>query len=309
MTESIGNLTSSVVTGCNPTVPTPASAIGTLRGTLGSCAPLKEADWVTRVASPEETDARLIAALEQRSGQRIVLAYSTLHPNGGPTERVWDRIRWQFPIDKSEELAALVDGAFRAAPANALAGALYKLRTLTRGRVEAADDDREAEMAILIHELRKWPGDVVLHVLATWPMRPNGQFWPTWHELEKVLRLESQKRKTIAACLLKYGKEPAKAAEEENASQEARDRAIRHWEEVVKPMMKAAAESDEPRTDKPPPNLRGEALQAWWLARLEAIKDKPTPGLSDIARATNAGRPMGAPDLRYGPAAQAEAAE
>ena len=62
-----------------------------------------------------------------------------------------------------------------------------------------------------------------------------------------------------------------------------------------------------PRDDVPPPELSDpDSQKLWYEYRLEVLRKRyaaePTPVLSEAARATNAGRPWGAPDITYGPA-------
>jgi hypothetical protein len=309
MTVQLGSLVNSVTTGCNRTLTQPGSLIGKLRAVLGSGKHLPEAEWAGRVGSPEETDARLIASLEHISGQRITLAYSTRMRDGAPTERSWDRIRWPFPAEKSDELATVIESAFRAAPSDRLAAALYKLRMTTRGRPENADEDREAQATIIIHELRKYPGDVAMHVLETWPARPNGQFWPTWHELDEVLRLESQKRRTIAACLLKYANGPRPETDAPVITKAERERVAAGFERLKQELAELKV-AETRRPNRPPPGLDAEGERGWYEQHLEALKAQPKHEykLSPAAKATNAGRDWGAPDITYGPAPKREEA-
>jgi hypothetical protein len=89
--------------------------------------------------------------------------------------------------------------------------------------------------------------------------------------------------------------------------------------ERVQREIRAAAEAQRakdipPREDIPPPELSDpDAQKLWYEDRLEMLRKKyavePLPKLSPVAKASNAGRDWGAPDTRYGPAAQAEAAE
>lgn len=67
-----------------------------------------------------------------------------------------------------------------------------------------------------------------------------------------------------------------------------------------------------PRDDVAPPELSDpDAQKLWYQDRLEALKAEPKREykLSDAIKATNAGRPAGAPDITYGPAPHREAAE
>jgi len=73
------------------------------------------------------------------------------------------------------------------------------------------------------------------------------------------------------------------------------------------------AKDAPPREDVPPPELSDpDAQRLWYEARLEKLKAEPKREykLSEAAKATNAGRDWGAPDITYGPArAPQEAAE
>lgn len=94
----------------------------------------------------------------------------------------------------------MIEAAFRAAPEDILAGELAKLRMVTRGRDDRSisGDDQEAELLTWMELLRCWPGDIAVDALRSWPKTKNGQFWPTWHELQKQLEQRRDKRMALA---------------------------------------------------------------------------------------------------------------
>lgn len=69
---------------------------------------------------------------------------------------------------------------------------------MTRGRDQRTDADREAEAFIWQEHLRRFPADIVLVTLKNWPMRPDGQWWPTWHDVQKDLEAQTSGRRLLA---------------------------------------------------------------------------------------------------------------
>lgn len=70
---------------------------------------------------------------------------------------------------------------------------------------------------------------------------------------------------------------PRPEAEVEKASQEARDRAVSHWENEVRPTLK---QPPKPSADEPPPGLTDDQRREWFERRLEALKAMSRPALS-----------------------------
>lgn len=119
-------------------------------------------------------------------------------PNDAPIYSIVTGIDWPIPLEVAEHAHALIDGAFRAAPEEKIAAEVYQLRLLTRGREQRHESDREAEALIWVEKLRGYPGDIVVDVLQSWPSRSNGQWWPTWSEVEKELRARTGERQALA---------------------------------------------------------------------------------------------------------------
>lgn len=93
--------------------------------------------------------------------------------------------------------------------------ALYTLRMMTRGRDQRSDADREAEALIWQEHLRLFPADIVLVTLKNWPLRPDGQWWPTWHDVQKELEAQTSGRRLLADHIRSGKCLPAPKAEEE----------------------------------------------------------------------------------------------
>lgn len=184
-------------TGALPEARTLARSIGTPLSEIGSGRPLTVSAELAAMR-PADTDHRMQAALGQLGGRPPVLQTRTMFPNDGPIYTLVERVVWDCPRERLDEAAAVVAGAFRAAPAETLAAALVRLRMLTRGRDHRTADDHEAEYVVWIESLRCYPGDIVLDVLATWPMRKDGAFWPTWHDVQAELDKRRDRRMAIA---------------------------------------------------------------------------------------------------------------
>lgn len=121
-----------------------------------------------------------------------------MFPNDGPIYTLVDRVVWDCPSERLDEAAEIVAGAFRSAPAEAIGAALVRLRRFTRGREMRTAADHEAEYMIWTESLRCWPGDIVLDVLDTWPMRADGAWWPTWHDVQAELQKRRDRRMAVA---------------------------------------------------------------------------------------------------------------
>jgi hypothetical protein len=242
----------------------------------GSGKPLNSSNALA-LLKPEESDARMIAALQRLSGHSIAFATQLHMPNDGPSYRVITGVSWSCPASKRDEAMSIVEHSLRAAPDEKIVAALYRLRTLTRGKIERSSADQEGEMLIWAEQLRCWPGDVALDVIRNWPSRENGQWWPTWHEVEVVMKQRCEKRIAIANVLRRS--EPGLMIESKvdplgaGATAEERERAVARWERDMRPAMQPAPVG--PRMPE-----RG----------LEEMLADPLPPLGEYARMTKAER-------------------
>lgn len=151
--------------------------------------------------SPEEVDQSLQAHLQRISGQPLAFKSRLVFPEGRSMVRITTGLSWNCPSSALDECRTAAAASLRAAPEEEIAKAVYRLRIVTRGREQRSDADREAEAVIWIEQLRCWPGDIVLDVLKGWPHRQDGQWWPTWHDVEAELRAKTSLRQIIVSHL------------------------------------------------------------------------------------------------------------
>lgn len=174
-----------------------SNAIGQLRSGMqpASSAPASALAKLT----PQETNARMEACLQRISGQRPVLGRRMMFPANGPAYSITESASWKCTTEsqRNEALAA-VEFALRPADEMDIGKALYTLRMMTRGRDQRSDADREAEALIWQEHLRLFPADIVLVTLKNWPLRHDGQWWPTWHDVQKELEAQTSGRRLLA---------------------------------------------------------------------------------------------------------------
>lgn len=224
MTNSPNAETSSETTGPVSAGATAANAIGQLRS--GMLPANSQPAAALAKLTPQETNARMEARLESISGRRPTFARRMMFPSDGPAYSVTEAASWKCATEsqRNEALAA-VEFALRPADPDAIGAALYTLRIMTRGRAQTSDADREAEAVIWLEHLRRFPADIVLTTLRNWPTRPNGQWWPVWHEVQKDLEAQTSARRLLAEHIRASKCLPAPAAEPEMASDEQREQA------------------------------------------------------------------------------------
>lgn len=152
-----------------------------------------------------------------------------------------------------------------------------------------SDADREAEAIIWLQHLGRFPADIVLTTLKNWPTRPNGEWWPVWHEVQKDLEAQTSARRLLAehirssACLPK----PAAGEPERDDSPEAVERRRAFVEERL------ARFKREEEAAKPKPREPGDIVRQM---RSEGLK------LSDEAAAMfreQSGRAIPDPSEQY----------
>lgn len=120
---------------------------------------------------------------------------------------------------------AAVEFALRPAEPDAIGAALYTLRIMTRGRAQASEADREAEAMIWLEHLRRFPADIALTTLRNWPTRPNGQWWPVWHEVQKDLEAQTSARRLLAEHIRASKCLPAPVSTDPGAERTAEEQA------------------------------------------------------------------------------------
>jgi len=124
-----------------------------------------------------------------------------MFPNDAPMYRVIERISFGDLAGADVRKAlAMVELAMTPMPPAGIAAALTKLRALTKARAESAVD-MEITVAAYADELARFPADVVRETLAEWPRRKDGKWWPSWHELERILSSKSEYRRILRSRL------------------------------------------------------------------------------------------------------------
>jgi hypothetical protein len=201
-------------------------------------------------------------------------------PNDGPSYSVVSEVRWDCPREKLPEVAAIIEGAFKAAPADRIANELYKLRMLTAGRDQKDAADQEAENVIWLEQLRCYPGDIVIDVLRSWtkPDNPNGKWWPTWNDIAARLERASDRRRALLnfVRVLADRPEPVKAITDQPPSAEQRAKAADHWHQTIRPELQAWREELKAQKAQETPD------QA--LERLSSQKDTPVAIGGELAK-------------------------
>jgi hypothetical protein len=162
-------------------------------------------------------------------------------PNDGPSYSVVDQVRWDCPRERLPEVVTVLEGAFRSAPGGKLAEALFRLRIMTRAREQKSEEMMEAEATIWVEQLRTYPGDIALDVLKTWTTRPNGQWWPTWHEVQAELQKRSDRRQSLLNFVRQLSERPSPvvAITDQPPTAEQRAKAVEHYEQNIRPELKA----------------------------------------------------------------------
>lgn len=265
---------------------TASNAIGQLRS---GTAPANTAPAAALAKlTPQETNARMGACLERISGQRPAFGRRMMFPSDGPAYSVTETASWKCATEsqRNEALAA-VEFALRPASEDDIGAALYTLRIMTRGRDQRTDADREAEAFIWQEHLGRFPADVVLTTLKNWPKRHDGQWWPTWHDVQKELDSMTTGRRLLAEHIRSSNCLPPPSPPDDDSprsdEQQARiDGMIERWREA-NGMQKKSGKTVVDR-DAIPEAKRAELDRAV-NAIAESIKANGLPKLSDEARA------------------------
>lgn len=197
MTNSTNAPQSSEISGPASLGSAASSAIGQLRSGMPSVNGFPAAALAK--LKPQETNARMEASLERISGRRPAYKRRTMFPSDGPAYSICEAASWRCSTEQQRnEALASVEFALRPAPEEDIGAALYTLRVMTRGRDRANEGDREAEAIIWLQHLRTFPADIVLTTLRNWPHRHDGQWWPTWHDVQKELEAMTSARRLLA---------------------------------------------------------------------------------------------------------------
>ncbi|HYF35511.1 MAG TPA: hypothetical protein VD994_09500 [Prosthecobacter sp.] len=154
-------------------------------------------------ATVTANDKALQASLRRQCGLSIEVRERLMFPPGGGFYAVPDGVDCR-PVGGNAPnpglALAILERAVEPAPRQVLARELTRLRMLTKAK-DRAVTDTEFEALIWMDELSRYPGDVVIEALREWPRQPHGQWWPSWHEMEEVLRRKSAPRRAMLNAL------------------------------------------------------------------------------------------------------------
>ncbi|MEM7446404.1 MAG: hypothetical protein AAF414_24000 [Pseudomonadota bacterium] len=119
-----------------------------------------------------------------------------------------------------EGALALLDRALAPSPAEAIVTALTRLRLRTKARRETTEDIM-AGFALYAEDLAAYPADVAHETLEAWPRRAGGKWWPSWAELEVVLRAKSAFRRAARERIARLAADRTDRADQVDRSDEA----------------------------------------------------------------------------------------
>jgi len=161
-----------------------------------------------------QTDLALEALLKRRFGFLLACRTTLIYPDdtGAYCCRALVSLRLK-PGPEADPAGALaaIDRALAPAPAASIVSALTRLRLRTKARHETTDD-LAAGFALYAGDLALYPADIVAETLEAWPRRAAGKWWPSWHELDRVLRAKVGFRRaarSAMASILTAGTSPA----------------------------------------------------------------------------------------------------
>ncbi len=174
-------------------IPTDAQAIG---------APRQDASENFANSDPRDINRRLESRVRALCGGQFRTNVSSRFNGEMFSHSVVEGLDWDLPVESRGKVRELLARVTKPAPDRMIIAALYDLRKITISRErESTEEGKAAESEVWLRLLAKYPADVAVHTLREWTQRVNGRFWPTWHELEQILRSKSSIRTVIAAKL------------------------------------------------------------------------------------------------------------
>lgn len=142
--------------------------------------------------------------------------------------------------------------------------ALERLEGMTGKPKPRSDEAEDATLEGLLAKLRRYPGDIVVHVLWTWDDRHA--FWPRWAELRAELDEASALRRAILSALMDVKHVTEKR---EKPSQEEIDRTNEIHAAFLKKMGVAAQ-----RVKAPPGLLEQRCIEREAAERAEVLAER-----------------------------------
>lgn len=137
------------------------------------------------LSTPDEVDNALVGLLTSQLGLSVTLDTRRDWTGERPFLRKVANASISSPSrDSTRQALKLLSIAEQPALDGEIMGWLAILRTLVRA---PSHSDFEAELVLRAYceKLREYPGDIVRHVLTTWP--DHSEWWPTWVQLKQAL--------------------------------------------------------------------------------------------------------------------------
>lgn len=199
--------------------------------------------------NPATADQRLLQSIEHACGVKISQAGKLVTAKA---------VRPSINIPQAQKLTT---DALKPYSDDAIMRALERLEGMTGKPKPRSDDAEDATLEGLLAKIRKYPGDIVVHVLWTWDDRH--EFWPRWATLKAELDEASALRRAILPALMDVKHETEKV---EKPSQEEIDRVNEIHANFLKRMGASAQKL------KPPPCELEKAIAAREAAEREQIE-------------------------------------
>lgn len=156
-------------------------------------------------ATVQQNDRALAALLRRRFGFSLACAMTLIYPDSTGTYCCRALVSLDLApgpdADPTGALAA-IDRALTPPPAETIVAELTRLRLRTKARRETTDD-MAAAFALFADDLAGFPADVVHETLDAWPRRAGGMWWPSWRELDVVLRAKAGFRQAAHAFVVR----------------------------------------------------------------------------------------------------------
>lgn len=208
--------------------------------------------------NPAETDTRLLQSIEHACGVKISLSGKTVTAKA------------LKPSPNIQRAQQLTTDALKPYSDDAIMRALERLEGMTGKPKPRSDEAEDATLEGLLAKIRKYPGDIVMHVLWTWDDRH--EFWPRWATLRAELDEVSSLRRGILSALMdvKYAEE-----RHEPPSQEEIDRVNEIHANFLRRM------GASPQKLKPPPGMLEERVAAREKADRAAVLRDLHPEIED----------------------------
>jgi len=202
--------------------------------------------------NPAETDQRLLQSIEHVCGVKVSQLGKVVTAKA---------VRASINIPKAQQLTT---DALKPYSDDGILRALERLEGMTGKPKPRGDDAEDATLEGLLAKIRRYPGDVVMHVLWTWDDRH--EFWPRWASLKAELDEASAFRRAILPALMDVKHE---AEKREPPSQDEIDRVNAIHAEFLRKM----GASQQPKHKRPVGMLEQRVIDREASDRAEIMRE------------------------------------